>query len=126
MTFFTSGGGDLYISNAAAVQNIRFCQFYPQYNAYYYSMHAFFGNEIAQLLNITKVRIVVSYLFTFDFSNSHRDLPKSNSVEAAKYFDVSCNLQFGMWDTCFPVISVGCATFYWTFEMPKYTFKKKS
>ena len=26
--FFTSGGGDLYISNAAAVQNIRFCQFY--------------------------------------------------------------------------------------------------
>ena len=32
--------------------------------------------------------------------------PKSNTVVVAKYFDVSCNLQFGMWDTCFQVISV--------------------
>ena len=33
-------------------------------------------------------------------------VPKSKTVAVAKYFDVSCNLQFGMWDTCFQVISV--------------------
>ena len=92
MTFFylLHAGGDLYLSIAAGAK---------------YTILSILSSEIVFFTWNRRVKYFPEKSYRKKNTKWER-APKSNTVVVAKYFDVSCNLQFGMWDTCFQVISV--------------------
>ena len=92
MTFFylLHAGGDLYLSIAAGAK---------------YTILSILSSEIVFFTWNRRAQYFPKKSYRKN-TLSEGIVPKSNTVVVAKYFDVSCNLQFGMWDTCFQVISV--------------------
>ena len=92
MTFFylLHAGGDLYLSIAAGAK---------------YTILSILSSEIVFFTWNRRAQYFPEKSYRKNTLNEER-APKSNTVVVAKYFDVSCKLQFGMRDTCFQVISV--------------------